>query len=209
VSYATSNAGVNVNLWVVDNDYVTTLITTISGGIATGDRLKDIEKIEGSDHDDTLNGNNEDNILKGGAGDGNLAGREGDDTLDGGTGRNILTGGTGDDLSIVDDLFILDSTNTVSDVTTASVITDFAVPASATATNVDTDSIMLTGNITTIWIDQSATVATGLGGNNAAVSDTVVYTDAEKTQILVVLQDFTGDLTGHVTNDAGVEVSIL
>jgi len=37
----------------------------------------------------------------------------------------------------------------------------------------------------------------------------VVYTDAAKTQILVILEDFTGDLTGHVTNENHVVVVVV
>ena len=70
---------------------------------------------------------------------------------------------------------------------------------------------MLKGTITKVWIDQSASIEIGLRSNDTAVSDTVVNTDAAKAQILVVLEDFTGDLTGLVTNenDAVLEVTIL
>jgi len=84
-----------------------------------------------------------------------------------------------------------------------------SVIADLTATNAETDSITLSGNIGTIWIDQSTFDTTGLTTNNSTISDTVAYTNAVRTQILVVLRDFTGDLAGHITNDAGVEVSIL
>ena len=199
-SYKGSNTGVNIYLSLQDaNGYS----FSQNRGHAQGDRLKDIENIVGSDFNDDVVANDSDNVLKGGAGNDSLQGEGGDDTLDGGTGRNFLRGGDGDDV------FILDSTNTVTDVATASVITDFTVPASATATNAETDSITLSGNIGTIWIDQSTFDASGLTTNNSTISDTVVYTNAVRTQILVVLQDFTGDLAGHITNDAGVEVSIL
>jgi hypothetical protein len=118
-----------------------------------------------------------------------------------GAGRNALFGGSGNDV------FILDNTNNVTgDTNRASIIVDFA------ATNAETDSIKLTGTIDTIWIDQSASVGTGSSSdlfNDATISDTVIYTNAAKTEILVVLEDFTGDLTGLVTNDVGAEVTIL
>jgi hypothetical protein len=84
-------------------------------------------------------------------------------------------------------------------------------PASAAATNVETDSIMLKGTITKVWIDQSASIEIGLRSNDTAVSDTVVNTDAAKAQILVVLEDFTSILADHITNENGsvVEVTIL
>ena len=136
-------------------------------------------------------------------GDDTLIGGAGADTLEGGTGRDSLDGGTGDDI------FVLDSTNTFTDVTAASYIIDFTVTTSAT--NAETDSLKLTGTIDTIWIDQSASVTTRPNGNDATDFDTVIYTNAAKTQILVVLQDFIGTLTGHVTDENGavVEVSIL
>ena len=57
-SYATSDAGVNVNLDA----------NTASGGHAEGDTLIRIENLTGSPHDDTLAGNDLPNVLDGGGG---------------------------------------------------------------------------------------------------------------------------------------------
>ncbi|WP_170419562.1 cadherin-like domain-containing protein [Ruegeria atlantica] len=88
--YASSQTGVSVDLESAEQ----------TGGDATGDRLVDIEGLEGSDHADSLSGNAQDNIFLGGAGDDTLVGRAGSDTLDGGAGADRLDGGLGDDLLI-------------------------------------------------------------------------------------------------------------
>jgi Ca2+-binding RTX toxin-like protein len=162
VSYAGSNAGVTI--LISQNGYTTGL-----GGHAQGDRLKDIENLEGSDFSDVLWSDSNANILKGGAGNDNLSGFGGDDTLDGGAGTDTLEGGSGDDV------FILDSADTATSIATSSVIIDFTVPASTTAPNVETESLKLTGTIDTIWIDQSVSVATGgLGTNDAGVEVSIL-----------------------------------
>ncbi len=75
-------------------------------GDAKGDRIYNVENIEGSEHNDTLIGDNGDNeifglgsddILDGKAGDDKLYGGEGDDELYGGSGNDFLDGGTGND----------------------------------------------------------------------------------------------------------------
>ncbi|MDP8052562.1 calcium-binding protein, partial [Pasteurella atlantica] len=75
------------------------------------DTLIDIEKLQGSNHDDVLTGNAEDNVLKGYAGN---------DTLNGGIGDDILDGGSDTDTAsfvdaengVVVDLRITESQNT-------------------------------------------------------------------------------------------------
>ena len=84
-SYATSDAGVTVNLF--DG----------TGGHAEGDRLFNIESLSGSPHDDDLRGNHEANGIAGLAGDDDLYGGPGNDTLHGGDGDDELFGGDGDD----------------------------------------------------------------------------------------------------------------
>lgn len=86
-SYATSSAGVTVNL--------TTGAT--SGGDATGDALTSIENLTGSDYADTLTGTDAANILNGGRGNDTIDARGGDDTVTGGSGADTLIGGSGID----------------------------------------------------------------------------------------------------------------
>lgn len=83
VSYANSAAAVTVTL---------TLTTAqIGTGDAAGDRLSGIERVIGTDFDDTLTGDSMDNRLDGGVGD---------DTLNGGAGADILDGGVGIDTAV-------------------------------------------------------------------------------------------------------------
>ncbi|GAO78258.1 MULTISPECIES: hypothetical protein [unclassified Sphingopyxis] len=87
VDYGSSGAGVVVDL--ADG--------AASGGDAAGDRLIDIEGVEGSTFADTLSGTEGADWFGGGAGDDRIDGRGGDDLLVGGTGADTLIGGTGFD----------------------------------------------------------------------------------------------------------------
>ena len=112
-NYMFSPAGVTIDLSAVPDagGYVRG-----AGGDAEGDRLKNIERLQGSNYgdrltgddnanwfsslggDDTLIGGGGDDTLIGGGGDDTLSGGGGDDTLTGGPGGNdILTGGGGND----------------------------------------------------------------------------------------------------------------
>nr|WP_299667896.1 cadherin-like domain-containing protein [uncultured Ruegeria sp.] len=71
-----------------------------SGGEADGDRLLEIEGLEGSRFTDSLSGDAQDNILLGNAGADQLNGRAGSDLLDGGAGADTLDGGDGDDILV-------------------------------------------------------------------------------------------------------------
>ncbi len=68
------------------------------GGDAQGDRLSNIENIEGSAHNDVLTGDDGNNELVGNGGNDTLNGGMGNDTLNGGAGNDTLAGGTGDDM---------------------------------------------------------------------------------------------------------------
>ncbi len=81
VSYAPSNAAVNINLTSGVN----------SGGFAQGDALKNIEVIIGSNFNDTLRGNTAANRLIGGAGNDWFNTDLGADILDGGNGTDTVT----------------------------------------------------------------------------------------------------------------------
>ena len=88
VTYAASSIAVTVDL---DND-------AANAGGAAGDSLVSIEKLIGSDFDDTLYGRDglRDELL-GSDGDDSLYGRDGIDTLRGGEGADFLSGGAGID----------------------------------------------------------------------------------------------------------------
>ena len=102
--YGLSPAGVTIDLSATpDADgYVRG-----AGGEAEGDRLKNIEDLEGSFYGDRLTGDDNDNLfwglggddtLTGGDGEDELIGGDGDDTLTGGPGADTLDGGEGQDL---------------------------------------------------------------------------------------------------------------
>jgi len=89
--YQYSQAGVTVDL-----------ATGIGkGGFAEGDRLSDIENIDGSNYADVLIGNILTNVLRGGSGDDELHGGMGDDTLIGGFGNDTISGDIGIDVLVL------------------------------------------------------------------------------------------------------------
>ena len=91
--YTDSAAGVTIDLSAPDaNGYVTG-----AGGDAQGDKLKSIENLWGSDHEDNLTGDGNHNALLGFDGDDRLYGGAGDDGLLGGAGMDMLDGGAGED----------------------------------------------------------------------------------------------------------------
>lgn len=82
LSYATSNAGVTVNL----------ATAKVSGGHATGDKIaKTFENIQGSAFADNLTGTGGVNRIDAGAGDDTVTGGAGADYLDGGEGTDTLS----------------------------------------------------------------------------------------------------------------------
>jgi Ca2+-binding RTX toxin-like protein len=82
VTYVNSNAAVQV---VIVDGFV---ITQVSTGDASGDKLTFIQNITGSAFGDTLTGSASANVLNGGAGN---------DRIDGGAGNDMLYGGDGND----------------------------------------------------------------------------------------------------------------
>ncbi|MCB1490396.1 MAG: hypothetical protein KDJ77_01100, partial [Rhodobiaceae bacterium] len=99
-SYAGSAAGVNVQLQY----------NIAQGGDAAGDTLTSIERLTGSDHNDTLFGSPATNIIRGGGGNDHIKGLNGADNLYGDLGDdwlyvdsldNIARGGGGTDRMIV------------------------------------------------------------------------------------------------------------
>ncbi len=94
VSYRLSDTGITIDLSIKDAEGY----TTGSGGHATGDRIKNIERLRGSDHDDTLTGDDNNNLFYG---------RGGADRIDGGAGFDdaaywLSTAGVTIDLSMKD-----------------------------------------------------------------------------------------------------------
>lgn len=78
------------------SNYVVASLTTGLAGItqagdAAGDTYDGIEKLIGSDYNDTLIGNSTANTILGGAGDDTMEGIGGSDTYDGGTGNNTVS----------------------------------------------------------------------------------------------------------------------
>jgi len=86
-SYALAAAGVTASL----------ATNSGSGGEASGDVLSSIEKLEGSNFNDTLVGGNGKDSLFGLGGNDNISSGNGADTLDGGGGNDTLSAGSGAD----------------------------------------------------------------------------------------------------------------
>ncbi|MGL1864047.1 MAG: hypothetical protein OCC46_16110 [Pseudodesulfovibrio sp.] len=85
--YTASTAGVNVNLTTGNG----------SGGDAEGDTITGVERLQGSDHADTLTGDANANYLYGHDGNDILSGEGGVDRLYGGDGDDSMSGGDGND----------------------------------------------------------------------------------------------------------------
>ncbi|WP_179222026.1 calcium-binding protein [Inquilinus limosus] len=95
-------AGLNWTTYVTSQSavFVDLRSGTGSGGDAQGDRLFNIQDVDGSDYNDTIHGSDERNWLYGGYGDDKLFGEGGDDNLSGGiegNGSDVLDGGLGAD----------------------------------------------------------------------------------------------------------------
>src|SRR5919202_1608373 len=86
-SYAHAEKGVKVDLANSNNN----------AGDAKGDRLVNIQQLEGSKHADSFIGDAKDNLLDTGDGNDNLEGGDGDDKLLGGKGADTIDGGKGTD----------------------------------------------------------------------------------------------------------------
>ncbi len=87
-SYSSAAAAVSVNLGLATQQ------NTVGAGL---DTLSSIERLIGSNYNDTLTGNTLANLLQGGLGNDILRGGAGNDVLDGGAGNDIINGGAGRD----------------------------------------------------------------------------------------------------------------
>ena len=109
-SYWGSDGGVKVDLeGTKDGEYV----IGHTGGDAAGDKLKSIERLWGSEGDDTLRGGGENNHLLGNGGDDVLEGRGGE--------WDVITGGSGSDTASYEDSdggVVVDLTRTGAQATT-------------------------------------------------------------------------------------------
>ena len=68
---------------------------TATGGDAAGDQLIGIERVLGSDFNDTIIGDANNNMLVGASGNDTVIGNGGDDRLEGGEGADVIDGGAG------------------------------------------------------------------------------------------------------------------
>lgn len=87
----------NVAKQTLQDGYIVLSSLASGSGLAIGDRLRNIENLIGSHHDDSLSGNGLVNHLTGLGGDDTLYGYGGDDVLEGGAGADRLEGGAGFD----------------------------------------------------------------------------------------------------------------
>ena len=144
-SYATSTAGVTVNL-----------ATGLGlGGHAQGDVLISIENLIGSNHSDTLTGDSGINRLEGGAGN---------DTLDGGGGADTLIGGTGDDTYIINNTGVTITEN-------AGEGTDTVISSINYTLGANLENLTLVGGATEGTGNNLNNVITGNGNNNILKGD--------------------------------------
>src|SRR5215217_2072673 len=89
VSYVSAKAPVSVDL--------ANMADPVQGEAGEGDRLSDVNEVEGGMGNDDLRSADVGSKLRGGAGDDKLTGRAGNDELDGGYGKNVIDAGAGSD----------------------------------------------------------------------------------------------------------------
>lgn len=101
--------------------------------------------------------------------------------------------GLGANSATVDDTTLFEIrklTSLASAISDADVITDFSLS--------DKDGLSMLAEIRSIWLDQSSSVATGETTNDINTKDTVIYTDQSRTEIIAILEDFTGALNDSI-----------
>ena len=89
VSYTSSTAPVKVDL--------AAMADPVQGVAGEGDRISDVNEVEGGMSNDDLRATEVGSKLMGGPGDDTLIGRMGNDELDGGYGKNVIDAGAGRD----------------------------------------------------------------------------------------------------------------
>ena len=169
VSYASSDAGVNVNLGststLISNG--STFLYGHSGGHADNDYIANFENIIGSAYGDNLTGDSGVNILDGAGGDDTLAGNGGNDVF-------VAHIAEGDTDTIAD---FSDGDKVRIDVDDPSAISDLASLYAALSITVTNDT------------DQ-----TGNGANDTVVRFDRGTTGADANDYLIVFEGFTDDL---------------
>ena len=194
-SYDGSSSGITIALDEKDtNGY-----SSITGGEAQGNKLRNIEGIIGTAHHDELWGDGGANSFWGGDGGHLLGGKTGDDTLYGGDGNDSLLGHDGNDTLYGGagadtlkgwggaDVFVLEVEG-ATDLTTAGVIEDFTSGIDELTFSTETSGKKL-------WYQNG--VDAGVG--HSSLNDTVIYGDkdgaADKNDIIVILADHDGAIT--------------
>ena len=156
-----------------------------------------------------FDGNGEDDVIRGGAADNLIVGNDGNDVIHGGkgnddisagTGRDWLHGGTGDDWlhggtgadtftgGEGEDTFVLEVKGATS-LMAADVITDFS--------SADELTFFTATSGKNLWYERGvdAVSAGNPNAGTAGANDTVIYGDAAKTDIIVILADYSADIT--------------
>ena len=184
VSYASSTSAVTINL---DDEPA-----TVAGGWASGDTLRGINNLLGSDLSgagDELTGNGNPNILRGLAGDDTLAGGAGNDILDGGAGTDIYLFKAGDGVdTISDELEAIASTASAvlrfqgsdydqTDFASASVTTGFKRDGNNLVLSLDADDDGGLDNVITILNAYYEQPGSGVAGTNVAFTLTIEYSN--------------------------------
>ena len=95
--FITSAAGIDTVDYSTHGSGVTASLTAGTATGAGSDSFFEVEKLIGTEHDDTLTGNGVKNTLNGRGGDDTISGQGNADTLLGGDGNDSMSGGGGND----------------------------------------------------------------------------------------------------------------
>ena len=164
-----SYAGLAVSVTVNLSTNPATAKFTPASGTEITDRLISIERVTGTRYNDIFTASDNGNMFTGGDGDDTFIGGAGQDILDGGDGKDTFTGNDN-----TDRFFISDPATSMSD---ADLITDFT----------DDEDFMYVGR-SKIWYKHI--------DSDSAKGDTIIYADADGTQIIAILQNYNTALRG-------------
>jgi uncharacterized delta-60 repeat protein len=178
--YNTSTAGVTVNL--------ATNINT--GGDAQGDTLDSIERVQGSNHADSITGNGAINTLYGNGGS---------DTISGGMGADLLFGGADSDS------FVFAAGDSGQTVTTVDQIKDYAKGAVGFGDEIDFSAALSIGGSSAAATASQASIdaLTGIATFAAGSGRSLVDVLADITARFTASGDSTGDFALFRINNAG------